>query len=458
MGTIKVNKIEKRTGSTLELGGPGTAVTLACGATQTGFGRTGTVDWCTTAKTGPLTGVSGNGYFINTTGGAITVTLPASPSAGDIIAVKDYTGTAGTNAITIARNGSKIRSACACIALEQNNAGTQLVYVDGTEGWQYFNCGSEGDIGNNYTVATGGTITESGDFKIHTFTSSSNFVVSNIGNSLGGGDKVSYTVVAGGGGGSRGAGGGGGAGGFREGKCTSDPYTASPLDAGEGLQVSVATFPITVGAAGAKSPCSDATGGSGATSTFSSISSAGGGGGNMNATNPPASQGAGVAGGSGGGGGHGASASPRPTAGGAGNTPPVSPPQGNPGGAGSSVDNTGSGGGGGATAAGAVGGPGAPTPALNAIGGNGGAGATTVITGSPVAYAGGGGGGSGNRPNGSSGGTGGGGNGGFGPSTNGTAGGTNTGGGGGGAGYCSSTTGQQAGGSGVVIIRYKFQN
>ena len=65
MSTIKVNKVEKRSGSTLTLGGPGTAVTLACGATQTGFGRSGSVNWCTTAKTSPLTGVSGNGYFIN---------------------------------------------------------------------------------------------------------------------------------------------------------------------------------------------------------------------------------------------------------------------------------------------------------------------------------------------------------------------------------------------------------
>jgi len=453
MSTIKVNKIEKRSGSTLTLGGPGTAVTLACGATQTGFGRSGSVNWCTTAKTSPLTGVSGNGYFINTTGGAVTVTLPASPSAGDIIAVKDYTGTAGTNAITIARNGSKIRSACACIALEQNNAGTQLVYVDGTEGWQYFNCGSDGDIGNNYTVATGGTITTSGDYKIHTFTSSSDFVVSSVGNSLGGGDKVSYMVVAGGGAGARSAGGGGGAGGFREGKCTSDPYTASPLDAGAGLQVSAATFPITVGAGGA-TQTNPALGGNGSVATFSTITAAGGGGGNMNA---PPGPGTGSAGGSGGGGGHGASASPRPTAGGAGNTPPVSPPQGNPGGQGSSVDNTGSGGGGGATAAGAVGGPGAPSSGLCGKGGNGGAGATTVITGSPVGYAGGGGGGSGCRPDNATG-SDGGAPGGRGPSTNAGTATANRGGGGGGGGYCSSANGQSAGGSGVVIIRYKFQN
>ena len=66
MSTIKVNKIEKRSGSTLTLGGACTAVTLACGATQTGFGRTGTVDWCTTAKTSPFTSESGKGYFVNT--------------------------------------------------------------------------------------------------------------------------------------------------------------------------------------------------------------------------------------------------------------------------------------------------------------------------------------------------------------------------------------------------------
>jgi hypothetical protein len=55
---------------------------------QTGFGRTGTVDWDTTAKTASFTAVSGNGYFVNTTSGAITVTLPASPNAGDIVSIQ----------------------------------------------------------------------------------------------------------------------------------------------------------------------------------------------------------------------------------------------------------------------------------------------------------------------------------------------------------------------------------
>jgi hypothetical protein len=67
MSTVKVNTVDKRTGGTLTLGGCGTTVTLGAGATQSGFGRTGTVDWCTTAKTAPFTGVSGNGYFVNTT-------------------------------------------------------------------------------------------------------------------------------------------------------------------------------------------------------------------------------------------------------------------------------------------------------------------------------------------------------------------------------------------------------
>ena len=457
MSTIKVNTITTRSGSTVTLGESGKTIALACGASQTGFGRTGTVNWCTTAKTSPLTAESGKGYFINTTSGAITVTLPASPSAGDIVAVKDYTGTAGSNAITIGRNSSKIRGACACFSLDQNNAGTQLIYVDGTEGWKVFNCGSDGDVTATYICASGGTETTSGDYKIHTFTSSSNFIVNSVGNAKGGGDKVSYMVVAGGGGGSRAAGGGGGAGGFREAKCTSDPYTASPLDAGEGLSVSAATFPITVGAGGTAGGSSPSIGGSGGNSIFSSITSTGGGGANFNSPYPTG-QGDGVPGGSGGGGGHRAS-NPAQTDGGSGNTPPVSPPQGNNGGAGSAVDNTGSGGGGGATAAGGTGGVGAPTPGTCAKGGNGGAGATTVITASPTAYAGGGGGGSGQpRSCGATGGTGGGGNGGYGPNTSGTAGGTNTGGGGGGAGYGSSSSGQAAGGSGIVVIRYKYQN
>ena len=114
MSKIEVNTVDVQCGSTLTLGSSGKTVTLATGASQSGFGRTGTVDWCRTAKTSPLTVASGNGYFINTSGGAITITLPASPSAGDIVAFKDYANTWDTNNVTLARNGSKINGVCGC--------------------------------------------------------------------------------------------------------------------------------------------------------------------------------------------------------------------------------------------------------------------------------------------------------------------------------------------------------
>jgi hypothetical protein len=60
------------------------AATVVNNATQTGFGRTGTVDWDTTPKTATFSAVSGNGYFVNTTAGVITVNLPAGV-AGAIV-------------------------------------------------------------------------------------------------------------------------------------------------------------------------------------------------------------------------------------------------------------------------------------------------------------------------------------------------------------------------------------
>ena len=78
--TIKVNTITTESGSTLTVGGCGKTVALASGASQTGFGRTGTVNWVTTKKTTSFTAVSGEGYFCDTAAsGAFTLTLPSSP-------------------------------------------------------------------------------------------------------------------------------------------------------------------------------------------------------------------------------------------------------------------------------------------------------------------------------------------------------------------------------------------
>jgi len=447
MSTIKVNTIENRTGSTLTLGKSGTTIQMACGATQTGFGRTGTVNWCTTAKTSPLTVASGNGYFINTTSGSITVTLPSSPSQGDIVAFKDYANTWDTSPVTVGRNGSKINGFCACATLTTESQSVTLIYVDGVKGWQDIHDSTSDVTGKSYIAATGGSVVTSGNYKIHTFTSSGCFQVTAVGNPAGS-DLVSYAVVAGGGGGGKDRAGGGGAGGFREGKAPAfETYTASPL-AAPGLPVSVQTYPITVGAGGAGVTTAPAgqQGGKGNNSIFSTITSTGGGG----AGSGPSPFSNGEPGGSGGGGDSYGTPGGSVGSGGTGNTPPVSPPQGNAGGAGrpNSPNTTGrGGGGGGATAAGAGGQP---------AGNPGGAGATTEITGSPVGYAGGGGGsdcGSGTPT-----GTQGGGDGGSAcaAAQSGTA---NTGGGGGGGnGGVSGNCNGGSGGSGVVIIRYKFQN
>ena len=86
MSKIEVNTVAPQCGTTLTLGESGDTVVLGTGASQSGFGREGSVDWQTTIKTGDFTAVSGEGYFINTSSGAITMTLPSSPSAGDIVA------------------------------------------------------------------------------------------------------------------------------------------------------------------------------------------------------------------------------------------------------------------------------------------------------------------------------------------------------------------------------------
>ena len=432
MSKIEVDTIDKQSGSTLTLGGSGTAVTLGSGATQTGFGRTGTVDWCTTAKTSPFTAVSGDGFFVNTTSGGITVTLPSSPSAGDIVAFKDYANTWDTNALTICRGGSKINGVCANAALQTESQSVTLIYVDATKGWQDIHDSTSNITGNpGYTVATGGTETNSpcGNFKIHTFTGDGPFSVTNVGTPSGGTNKVSYMVVAGGGGGGSYYGGAGGGGGYREGKVSGDPFTASPIVAPDGLVITAENFTISVGGGGAKGGPSPRAGTSGVNSVFSTITSAGGGFGNGGPT--PAAP-AGGSGGSGGGGSapcSGSDAGGR--TGGTGNTPPVSPPQGNPG---VTTNAPGWGGaGGGATAAGAI--------------RVGGAGATNTITNSPVGRAGGGGGGpcsgAGSPQPGTSSASDGAGD----YSVDATV---NTGGGGGGDGG--------VGASGIVVIRYKFQN
>jgi len=428
--------IASQSGTTITLGASGDTIALASGASQTGFGRTGTVDWDTTIKTATFTAVSGNGYFCNTSGGAFTVNLPAG-SAGDIVSLADYTRTWQTNSLTVSANGSeKIGGVASDATLNTEGQSVTFVYVDATEGWinvQDSTSAVQGRVVTPYIIATGGTITCSGNCKIHTFTGPGTFCVTNEG--TGCNQVVSHMVVAGGGGGGHDDGGGGGAGGFRENESPVTPYTQSPLAGGTAVTISsVGGIPVTVGAGGAGGiPPSG--GANGSNSIFSTITSAGGGFGERG-------EGAGGDGGSGGGGDAGSN-------GGSGNTPPVSPAQGSDGGNGG-TGNAG-GGGGGAGGTGSNGSGSAPTSS----GGPGGAGVTTEINASPVTRAGGGGGGGFGSAG--SGGSGGGGSGATYPNSQATAGTVNTGGGGGGGATSTGPRDGKSGGSGIVIIRYKYQ-
>ena len=463
-----------QSGTTITLGASGDTVTLASGASQSGFGRSGSVNWETTPKTSTFTAASGEGYFVNTSGGAVTVNLPAG-SAGAIVAIADYKVTFATNACTVSANGSdKINGETFDLTLSTNAQAVTLVFTDSTEGWIPV---SSNDVTNisELIAASGGTESISGDYKIHTFTGPGTLTVTagngplgvadylvigggagSGGSGTGGGGTESISgdykihtftgpgtltvtagngplgvadyLVIGGGAGSGGSGtGGGGAGGYRFSSGTaSGCYTAGPAPlAAPALSITPGSYGITVGAGGPA-------GASGSNSIFSTITSAGGG-----------TQGAN--GGSGGG------ATDTGNIG-SGNTPPVSPPQGNNGGDATAGNNRGGGGGG----ASAVGGNSGPSTA-----GAGAAGLTSCITASPVTRGGGGGGGAhfpGYNPG--PGGSGGGGDGGsFGTPGAGQNGDANKGAGGGGGG---GRTGQAAGGSsnggsGVVIIRYKFQ-
>lgn len=258
--------------------------------------------------------------------------------------------------------------------------------------------------------ATGGTITQSGGYKIHTFTSNGTFTVTGNG-------TVDALVVAGGGGGAAGGGGGGGY-----------QYQSS-------FAVTEQAYSITVGAGGTKG---DGYAGSvvptaGSNSVFSTITATGGGKGGTNFADVITN------GGNGGSGGGGAYSGAGATTGGTGS-------QGNNGGTnGSQGAPFPAGGGGGAGAVGQN----APD---TTHGGAGGAGTANSISGTSVTYAGGGGGGVYGAGTGGAGGVGGGGTGGTsaGNGTNGTA---NTGGGGGGTGNGGGLQGGD-GGSGIVIIRY----
>tara|TARA_R100001594_G_scaffold2816_1_gene11066 strand:- start:30 stop:1391 length:1362 start_codon:yes stop_codon:yes gene_type:complete len=453
MSEVKVNKITPRTNcGTTTLGDSGdtfnipAGVTISNSGTATGFGATGAVSWeVASIKTTGFTATAGVGYFCDTTSGGFTVTLPASPTAGDVIGVADYAKTFDTDNLVLGRNSEKIGGVAENATLTTEGIAVTLVYVDTTKGWIVTDSGLASDAPTAaYIAATGGCITTCGNYKVHTFNSPGTFTVTAVGNACGS-TEVSYVVVAGAGGGGGSApsfysAGGGGAGGFREGKTPQCSYTSSPLactsGSNNGLPVSASpgSYPIVVGSGGGggtgNPACGSRTnGGDGNVSSFDTITSAGGGGGGKSGGAPGATASSGQDGGSGGGGG-GFNTVPD-GAKGEGNQPPVSPPQGQDGGTGYGPG-TGYGGGGGG-----AGGTGTSAPVTPGHGIPGGPGVASEINFSSVTRAAGG---KSGECTGSSAGVGGCNTGDAGQGGNGPPGGAGG-----------------NGGSGIVIIRYKYQ-
>ena len=260
--------IISQSGTAITIGASGDTVSLASGASQSGFGRSGSVDWETTAKTGDFTAANGEGYFVNTTSGEIIMTLPAG-SAGAIVAAQDYNNTFDSNLFEIRAAGSdKINGGQdgGRIVLNTAGEGVTLVYVDATVGWRSIEQSvfTDQSVAAEYIVATGGTITTCGDFKVHRFTGPGTFTVCSAGNACGS-EQVDYLVVAGGGGGAgRDVAGGAGAGGFRTSNFWGLPSpTTSPLANPTGVVVSAQGYPITVGGGAPATAPNSGAGGSG---------------------------------------------------------------------------------------------------------------------------------------------------------------------------------------------------
>ncbi len=86
--------------------------------------------------TGITTAIAGNGYICDTSGAAFTLTLPASPSAGNVVAISDGASTFDSHNLTIGRNSLKIMGLSEDMIISTKNVAISLIYSDATNGWR----------------------------------------------------------------------------------------------------------------------------------------------------------------------------------------------------------------------------------------------------------------------------------------------------------------------------------
>jgi hypothetical protein len=198
----------------------------------------GGTNWQSSIVTGTtLSATAGNGYWIDTTSNACTVTLPASASVGDTIEFVDYARTWGTNNVTINTNSLNFQgSSSPNPVYDVSGQSVRIVYSGATQGWIP-------SVDDDVTLETPQTV------------------------------NAEYLVVAGGGSGGLSNSGGGGAGGL----LTNYGGTAISLTIGS-------TYTATVGGGGATVTTGSTQGNDGSDSVLSgtgisTVTSIGGGGG-----------------------------------------------------------------------------------------------------------------------------------------------------------------------------------
>ena len=363
-------------------------------------------------------GGGGNETRFNLSTGVASPTNTATPLAYGMIDV----GNGWYRCYTVGQNATDYAVGSNFVIYIEDGSQSVTYNGDGTSGFYVYGMQMESDVLFPSTYTKTDSIkmprpTSLGGYRTHTYTAigTTSFTPAVSG-------TVEVLVVAGGGAGGNNHGGGGGAGGLVY-------KTNYPVISGR-------SYPVTVGAGGVAAGTGVDNNTNGGNSGFGTIIAVGGGaGGNRNDS---ANTSPGQSGGSGGGGGGSQATFPNNWSSGAGTFG-----QGNSGGIGRADSPIGGGGGG----------AGAPGRAPVAGGGQGGAGLRYSISGTPTYYAGGGSGSTGGVP-GLAGGLGGGGTAGTTVGTSGTAGTANTGGGGGGGG-AGNTVGSN-GGSGIVIVRYRY--
>lgn len=124
IGITQLNLSDGSSGQAITTNGSGTIAFTSVGVNFT---------WET--KTSAFNVSSNKGYFVDTTGGAVTATLPASPTAGDIVRFIDLSATFDSNNLTVARNNKKIQGDASDMTVATERAGFSLVFSGDTQGW-----------------------------------------------------------------------------------------------------------------------------------------------------------------------------------------------------------------------------------------------------------------------------------------------------------------------------------